>query len=290
MHTSLDCVPCLVRQALDAARATSGDPAVHEAVVRETLALAAGMDLGLPPPALGRVVHRRIRARLGSPDPYRAAKERFTRLALEALPALSEAVAQAPDPFLAALQVSVAANTMDLGVTSTLGASEVLEALRTAGRQTLHGDVERLRQAVARGGDILFLADNAGELVIDRILLDRLRPGRVTVAVRGGPIINDATRDDAVASGLSGLVEVIDNGSDAPGTLLEDCSVAFRERFHAADVVIAKGQGNYETLSDAGRAVSCLFKVKCALVARHTGLPVGAHVLWRAPGPAGAHP
>jgi uncharacterized protein with ATP-grasp and redox domains len=126
---------------------------------------------------------------------------------------------------------------------------------------------------------ILYLADNAGEIVFDRLLIERLPAGRVTVVVRGAPVINDATRADAQVAGLDRIAEIIDNGSDAPGTVLEDCSAQFRERFESADVIIAKGQGNFETLSAAGANICFLLKIKCPVLATHTGIELGTQAL-----------
>jgi uncharacterized protein with ATP-grasp and redox domains len=105
--------------------------------------------------------------------------------------------------------------------------------------------------------------------VFDRLLIEQLPLDRVALAVKGSPIINDATREDAEAAGLTKLVNVIDNGADLPGTVLACCSPAFRERFAAADMVIAKGQGNYETLNECGHSrIFFLLKIKCAVIAR----------------------
>lgn len=101
----------------------------------------------------------------------------------------------------------------------------------------------------------------------------------MTVAVRGAPVINDATMEDARATGLCEIVEVIDNGSDAPGTVLKDCKPEFLRLYENADLIIAKGQGNYETLSDEQRDIAFLFKAKCPVIAAHVGMPVGSHVL-----------
>ena len=141
------------------------------------------------------------------------------------------------------------------------------------------------RRAAREARSILYLADNAGEIVFDRLLIEALGPGRVTVAVRGHPVINDATRDDAREAGLEGEVELIDNGSDGPGTILEDCSPAFRERFRAAGLIIAKGQGNAETLSGVPGRIFFLFKVKCAVMASRFGLPEGTLALAASPRP-----
>jgi hypothetical protein len=111
--------------------------------------------------------------------------------------------------------------------------------------------------------------------------VERLPAGRVTVAVRGAPVLNDATRADAEAAGLPDIVEVVDNGSDAPGTLLDDCSADFQRRFREADLIIAKGQGNFETLSETDAHIYFLFKAKCPVIAAHAGLPVGTHAAIR---------
>ena len=128
-------------------------------------------------------------------------------------------------------------------------------------------------------GRILYLCDNAGEILFDKLLIEQLPYGKVTVSVRGFPVINDATMIDAEAAGLTALVEVIDNGSDAPGTLLEDCRRDFQERFKQADLVIAKGQGNYESLSEVRKEIFFLLNVKCQVIARKLGYHIGDLVL-----------
>jgi uncharacterized protein with ATP-grasp and redox domains len=147
--------------------------------------------------------------------------------------------------------------------------------------QPLAGDPQELFRAAAAAERILFLADNAGEIVLDRLLIEALPYHKVTVAVRGRPVLNDALHKDAILAGISALVPVIDNGSDAPGTVLADCSKAFLEHFHRADLIIAKGQGNYETLSQVAAPIFFLFTVKCPLVAAHIGSPTGTLVAKR---------
>ena len=285
MHTPLECIPCLARQALEAARFVTDDPAVHERVLREVLPWAAEMNLAQCPPAIAQRMHRRLRQFTGVDDPYRAVKDRFNRMALDMLPDLSARVRQAADPLGTALRLAIAGNVIDLGVNGGLTEDEARRALAGALDEPFHGDVEGFRQAAEAANDILYLADNAGEIVFDRLLIEQLRAERVTVVVRGGPILNDATMADAEAAGLCGLVETIDNGSDAPGTILSDCSEDFRRRFAEADLIIAKGQGNFETLSDETANIYFLFKAKCPVIADHVGLPVGTHVAtrWQAP-------
>ena len=281
MLTTLDCIPCLLRQALEAARFATRDKAVHEQVSRQALRMIAEMDLRQSPAAIAQQIHRMLREVTGVNDPYRTAKDQFNRLAIALLPELTAKLEGVRDPLITAARLAIAGNTIDLGANGKLTEAEVYAAFEQALSKPLVGDAEAFRQAVAEATAILYLADNAGEIVCDWLLIQQLRPVRVTLAVRGGAVINDATRVDAEAAGLPERVEVIENGSDAPGTILSDCSEDFRRRFAEADLIIAKGQGNFETLSEVEANIFFLFKVKCPVIAAHVGLPVGAHVLTR---------
>ncbi len=280
MRTYFDCIPCFLRQTLDALRRVTGDEAVQEKVLREVLRAAGEMDLRRSPPAMGQVIHRLIREATGNPDPYREVKERLNRFALDLYPGLRRRVEEANDPFEAAVRLAAAGNVIDLGVKSSIEEAEIAGVIEDSLDALL--DVEavgRFRRAAESAGRILYIGDNAGEIILDRLLVEHLGPEKVAFAVRGAPVINDATIADAEASGMAELVEVIDSGSDAPGTILEDCSEEFRRRFDGADLVLAKGQGNYETLSDVEGPIFFLLKAKCSVIAGHLGCPVGSLVL-----------
>ena len=143
--------------------------------------------------------------------------------------------------------------------------------------------LERIKEDFKKEGaaaeSILYLADNAGEIVFDKILIEQLGPEKIKLAVKGGPVINDATIEDVEETGLTDLVRVISNGNDAPGTILGLCSEEFRHSFEEADLIIAKGQGNYESLSDFDKNIFFLLKAKCPVVANHLGCEVGSTVL-----------
>lgn len=281
MKTTLDCLPCFARQALEAARYVTEDAAIHERILRSVLREVADMDLSQPPPAIAQRVHRNLRGITGVEDPYRAAKDRYNEMAMRMIPGLIAQMERCADPLFFALRFAIAGNVIDLGVKGGIGEHEIRAALENTLSEPFHGDGEDFRKVVDQAKNILYLADNAGEIVFDRLLIEQLLPKQITLAVRGVPVLNDATRTDAESVGLPDLVEVIDNGSDAPGTILEDCSDDFRSRFDAADLIIAKGQGNYETLSEAEADIYFLFKAKCPVLADHVGLPVGTHVAIR---------
>ncbi len=289
MKSYLDCIPCFLRQAIEAARNVTADGSIQEGIVRDVLRMTAELNLDRPPPFVGQQIHRRLRKMTGVTDPYRAAKEHFNRLAMDALPEFRVAVRRANDPLLAAATYAVAANAIDMGISGAHTTPDVGAALKQADDGALLGDWGNFRAAVADASDILYLADNAGEIAIDRLLVEELGCERVTLAVRGAPVLNDATMEDAIEVGMQDIVEVIDNGSDAPGTILSDCSESFRQRFNNAGLIIAKGQGNFETLSNAEGNLIFLFKVKCPVISRHVGLPLGTLALIRKEGSQPLH-
>ena len=282
MKTNLDCIPCLLRQALESARLATKDETIHEAILRDALALCTRMEFALPPPVIARKIHQRLKELTGDRDPYRDIKARFNHMAIEILPELADQVAGADDPLAMAVRLAIAGNVIDLGATTGLTETEVRNSIDNVLSEPFAGDMAGFRAAVDKAAHILYLADNAGEIVLDRLLIEQLHGKRITLAVRGRPIINDATVSDARVAGIHELCAVVDNGTDVPGTVLDACSRKFRDLFGKADLIISKGQGNYETLSDlgGGRAgIFFLLKVKCPVIAAHIGLDMGTHVL-----------
>jgi len=281
MKTYMECVPCQVRQAYEASGFATDDGALRESILREALRMIAEVRMDQSPPHMATAIHRMIRERTGCADPYRAMKDRFNLLALDLLGEMKERARSFARPFEAAVRLAIAGNIIDFGAPGTPGEKGLRDTIEQALSCALFGPPpDSLREAAERAGSILVLGDNAGEIVFDRLLLEALPAGKCAYAVKGAPVINDATRDDAREAGLADLAEVIDNGSDAPGTVLEWCSPGFQRRFADADVVIAKGQGNYETLSGAARPnLFFLLKAKCPVVARHIGCRIGDFVI-----------
>lgn len=279
MKTNFDCIPCFLRQTLDTARTLELDDRTTDVLLRRTLALVKKLDWNLPPPLIGRDIHRTIREILENADPYAQRKISDTHAALMLLPEIEAKIAASKDSFLAAVKFSIAGNGIDLGAKSgsNIDVHQIVESALT--RPVDKNAALRLQEALSNAKSVLFLADNAGEIVFDRPLLEKIGSEKVTVAVRGAPVINDATLDDAKRSLLTDRFRFVTNGTDTPGTCLDECSREFIHLFQSADVVIAKGQGNYESLCDSTRPIFFLFMVKCALVSREVGVPINTHVV-----------
>jgi hypothetical protein len=279
MRTELDCIPCLLRQGLSVARMVTADEKQQSRILKKVLERASQLDLVQPPPILGRWIHRQARQLAKCADPYANAKAESNQVALALYPAWKKRVLTHKNPRLAALRLAIAANVIDFGANGGLNGKKIPELLEQSFASPFRGNSKEFFEAVEKARDILFLADNAGELVFDRMLLELLAHAKITVVVKGGPAINDALVKDAQVAGLSRMFEVIDNGTDGAGTLLEFCSHRFRKRFQDADLVIAKGQANYESLEGCDKPIFFLFRVKCSVASRHVGCEVGSLVV-----------
>lgn len=280
MKIQPECIPCQLRQAREAIASAGLDADASLGVLREIVRLVAESDWNTTSPVLAQQVHRKVRQLTRNPDPYAALKQRLHALALRLYPQWSRLFHETHPPLEAAVRLAIVGNLLDAGPKLRLDDDAVIAVLQEALTGPLLGNIEELGDAIASARRVLYLADNVGEIVFDRDLLALLPRSDCTVAVRGYPVLNDATLADAEQSGLPEFCKIISNGSDAPGTLLEDCSPEFRACFDAAGLIIAKGQGNYESLVDThDPRIFFLLKVKCPVLAGPMGCPCGSLLL-----------
>jgi hypothetical protein len=283
VNVTNECIPCLARQATEVARSATEDGLFQQQILRAALCELAKVSFAQTPPEISHRMHQAARCVTGIPDPYRALKGTYHAVAAGLAGDLrrERRVEASADPFDTACRLAIAGNIIDFGASLDLRHGDILRSVEEGLGQPLFGTGSRaLREAADGAKDILYLADNAGEIVFDRFLVELLPPGRVTLVVKGGPIVNDATLEDAVAAGFPAWVRIMDNGCDAQGTLLPVCSQAFREAFDQADLIISKGQANFETLSGIpGKQIFFLLRAKCQPVADALGCGRMAFVL-----------
>lgn len=277
------CISCLAREAVKIAENSTPDPELQARIVEASLAELRDLSSDQSAPEVGYRMHLHARRLTGITDSYRELKATYNSVAAEIAGTLREqrTIADSLDPFDAACRIAIAGNIIDFSAGLTLNDESVRESVKDSLTKPLFGvGSEVLKAAVAEARSILYLADNSGEIVFDRFLIELLPRERVTLVVKGGPIVNDATMEDAIGAGLTELVHVIDNGHDAQGTVLAACSGTFREAFGQADLIISKGRANFETLSDVpDKQIFFLLRAKCQTVADAIGCELMSFVL-----------
>ena len=269
MKMQNDCLPCIARGSLDAARLATENEALQRRIVKAVLKELITFDLNSPPPLMALFIGRTVEKMTGVSDPYSRIKKKYNDFALELFPLLEKKALDSS--FDTALRLCIAGNIIDFGTHARVGRQKVLDTIDEALVMEINGEGEAFEKACEKAQRILWIADNAGEIVFDRLLLQKLDCRKIIYAVRGGPAQNDATLEDAEYAGLTGMVEVIDTGAAIPGVILEYCSDSFRNVYNKADMIIAKGQGNFETLDPLDPRIFFLFKAKCQVVADHAG-------------------
>ena len=282
MRTYLDCYSCFIAQALRSARVATDNEDVQKRVLSLAMKTLSNAPLSLNPPEIARKVYHTIGQVTGNTDPYKKARKVQNRIVLEIYPKFKQAAYKSKNPLYVAMKLAIVGNVIDLGTQSKM--DNIKKEIDRLMLLPLH--INHFRQfmyAFMHSNTVLYLADNAGEIVFDKFLIEELKSlksVKIFFVVRGGPIINDATLDDAKFIGMETVAEVLSNGFDAPGTLLHKCSSQFKELFWKADLVISKGQGNFETLSGLNsRDIFFLLRAKCSVAARDLGVNVGDLIL-----------
>ena len=276
MKTYLDCLPCFLQQTLRAGRIATDDEKIIKQLLDDVGMMLKDIPLDNTPPETGMLIYQKVSQITGNKDPYKKIKKANIDKALSLYPEMKKLVDRSNDKLLAAIKLAIAGNVIDFGVNRAFDIEE--EIAETVNKKLVLKDYEDFKDVLCKAKEILYIGDNAGEAVFDKILIEQLKKPVIYV-VRGCPVINDVTFQDAVSIGIDKLARVISSGTPAPGTILKTCNPDFIKLFKSADMVISKGQGNYEGLSGENRSIFFLLKVKCPVIARNIGAKVGDVIL-----------
>lgn len=278
MKTYLECIPCFFKQALEMAKLAGAGEKKQRKILIEVSHMIPKISLESSPPAMGRTVNKLVAQITNKFDVYSSIKNKSNKLALSIYPQLKAKVARASDKLRVALELAIAGNIIDYGAKNSLNVKdELVKILKFEHKQLKKEskavfDYPVFKRALKRAKVILYLADNAGETLFDRVLIEEIlhqdKSKKIIYAVKDKPAINDALIKDAVICGVDKVAQVISSGADAPGTILSLCSKEFIKIFYKADMVISKGQGNFEALSQNRRPIFFLFMAKCPVIAR----------------------
>lgn len=281
MRVHLDCFPCFLRQSIIALRLGTRDVELQEKILKAVLHEVEQSDTSRPPAYTTTFIHRKIRQLLQQ-DPFRQIKSEYNQIALALYPFLKKIVQESSDPLWTASRLAVAGNVIDFGIFTSVDIEGTV-------KRALHSpfgvdEYPTFKDALSNTEEVLYLLDNAGEIVFDRILIETMvsQGKRVIAVVKGSPVLNDCTRADAVEAGLTEVSEIIDNGSDGVGTIIEWTSGDFQKRYAKMQFILSKGQGNFETVpADPKKTIVYLFQSKCEVVSRELGLSLGSMILKR---------
>jgi len=277
MKARVGCVPCYLKQALSAAREVTDDPEEQLKVLRAVAEEAPYYSLEATPAENSTYALWLTNKILNCSDPFHSKKSAYNRLALEAYERLREIVDTSEEGLRTAVKIAAAGNIVDLGILGEVDVEAALTEVLTSGFAI--DDFPEFARALFSAKRVLYLGDNAGEIVFDRILIEEFGEKDVVFAVKGAPILNDATLEDAWAAGMDKVAQVMSNGSPMIGTNLKGCSPEFQREFWSADLIIGKGQGNFETLDGLQAPLFFILRAKCEEVATELGIKAGDVVL-----------
>jgi damage-control phosphatase, subfamily I len=217
-------------------------------------------------PELSRELHIILKSYTLNSDPYKKAKKENNDQALSILPELEEIIRHSKDPFGTALRLAIAGNIIDFAAGDNFNLQTTIDRSLTTFFAIDHSG--RLKNALKKARTVLYLGDNAGEIVLDKLFITTIKHPNLIYVVRGAPVINDATMEDAEYVGMSKAAKVISNGYDAASTIPSKSSIEFQEYFEKADLIISKGQGNLEGLFPLkDDRLFFLLMVKCDVIA-----------------------
>ncbi|NCD07839.1 MAG: DUF89 family protein [Negativicutes bacterium] len=277
MKILLDCLPCMLRQVLEAACMSTSDEAVQANIMDDAIKKLENYRSYECSPKLCEDMHLIVKRHSGVEDPYASIKSRDIDAALKLEPLIRSLALNEGNLLLKALKVSAIGNVMDSAIYKDLKIESCFEG--EFAKSFAICDIDAFEKTLAKAKNILIIGDNAGEVVFDKFLVELLSAECIlNYAVREAPIINDATFEDAVKAGMHNYATVFSTGCGAPGAVLDSCSEAFQNIFDSADIIISKGQGNFEALSDTKREIYFLLKAKCQRIATALGVEVNEYI------------
>ncbi len=277
MNISIECVPCIINNFVQLLNNSVMHEELKEPVLRRFLKYISEENYQQSPPALGRKIHQMIRQELNNPDPYKKIKKKYNRMLLDLYPKFKKMVQESDDAFVTALRLAVAGNVIDFGSQHQFEIMETIDRMQRA--DFFIDDSSKLRKDLKKAKMLMYIGDNCGEIVLDKLFLESISVSVKYFVVRGGPVINDITMDDAIFMEINKDAKVITTGDNAPGAVWETTSEEFKYFFNAADVIISKGQGNLEGLIDVPGNTYFLFVSKCDLIARRIGANKGDFII-----------
>lgn len=277
MKLSCECIHCIFGKANELYARSVADEAQRVRFMKQTMRIVADAAEDIPIPYLTYQVMTHLHNETQVDDYFEHEKTTFNNLMLSVEDSVTAKISASADPLLSAMRYAITGNMIDFGALKTVSKTDVLATLDGCGQTALDaGTCDAFRRDLEQAETLAYLADNAGEIVMDKLfvqVLQRLYPQlTVRVFVRGNPTLNDATMRDAQEVGLTVVADVYTNGKAIPGTCLDYMEADMARLIRESEVIISKGQGNFESLNGSGLNIYYLLLCKCAHFARRFGM------------------
>ncbi|MHA1664716.1 MAG: damage-control phosphatase ARMT1 family protein [Candidatus Njordarchaeales archaeon] len=274
MRARIDCIPCLIRQTLEVTKLATNDKNLHESILRDVIKTTLNLDWHQSQLILACSMFKVVYDRTKVIDPYENIKRQCNDIALSLYPELQRIVQTSKDPLNTAIRLSIAGNIIDYGVGREFDIEKTLERVLKSDFAINH--YEKFKEKIQNAEKILILGDNSGEIVFDKLLIEVLGKKQVTYMVRGYPFLNDATIKDAKYVGMNEIAEVVElkTCDEGNGIELEEMDNFFSN----FDVIISKGQGNFELFSSR-KNIFFMFMIKCKVISEILNAPIDLPVL-----------
>lgn len=273
---SAHCMNCLITRQMENLREDISEEIRSDYMKKVFEIIGTSEPEATAPVLIARIneVHEQF---FGNAYSFEQLKKDYNQLMLAEEEKIAERISLAKDPIYRAVQYARAGNYIDFGAMGSVDNQKLFELLDKAEEEAVDSqEYANFRQDMETAQKLVYLTDNCGEIVLDKLLISWLQikyPGvQITAVVRGEPVLNDATTEDAKMTGLSDLVPVIGNGTRIAGTSLDCISLQAKEVIQSADLILSKGQGNFETLNGCGLNVYYMFLCKCSWFVTRFGL------------------
>ncbi len=287
MYLQAECLGCLINQIAKSLHLLRPSLSNEDIVSIQKRIMVEMINLPNPTamPYYGKLVYQSIAQELGILDPYRELKVHYNQLVQSFEPVIEELINKSPNPLHSALKLMILGNTIDFGTPHQIDLQEDLQNF--ANIPLVIDDFAEFQEDLTKAQKIFIIGDNCGEAVFDKKFIELMKKRypekQITYGVRGGPAINDMTLIEAEEIGITDLCPIVE-GSSSPGVIMDEVSTAFKEAFQQADLILSKGQGNFESLDDipSGNApIFFMLKAKCQVVGKLFHVPVGSLVFYR---------
>lgn len=278
MKTNLDCIYCIIKKADERCEKLNSDQNQKLKFMKNVFSLIGESKEDVTAPYLSKCVNDLLRNKFGSTEDYSELKTKYNKLMLGFEDTIQKKINSDDNPLLSSLRYAMVGNFIDFAAMDTIDSKKLNELIRTAKAQNIGKSLyTSFCRELSSSKNLVYLLDNAGEIVFDKLFIKTIKAKypnlQITAIVRGASVFNDVTFTDAKEVGLDKVVPVLDNGTDIPGTQLDKIGEDAKKAIENADLIISKGQGNFETLYGCGKNIYYIFLCKCDLFVRRFAMP-----------------